>query len=150
MKNKNRVSSFDVFVRLDEQISSTEESSLKMLKSKMKSIAFNASSATSLIDGNPSMEIEGYIAAKIAVAADYLETIEEYFRNYEGGDSTSTTDPGMGDDLVGAPDLGMDDADPTLGEDDDVTAEDEDGEEPGDSSDDETEDEIEDAPQEEE
>lgn len=81
---KNRVNSFDLFVRLDEQESMTDESSIKMLKSKLKSIVHNSTSSISAMESHAGMTVDPFIIAKIAVAADYMEEIEEFFRNYEG------------------------------------------------------------------
>jgi len=151
MKNvKNRVNSFDMFVRLDEQLSTTDDSSVKMIKAKLKSAAYNASSALSLMESNPNVTVDAYILAQIAVAADYLDHIEEYFRNFEGsgedaglpsGEETSDephTPAPEGTDEVAPPE-----AEPKS--DDDKGGEDE----PDETSDDETEDEIEDTPEEE-
>ena len=133
---KNRVNSFDLYVQLNEQASTTEESAHKMMKSKLKSIAYNASSALSLMEANPGFEVEAYILAQIAVAADYLNNIEECFRGYEGN-----VEPPMDnvDTPMDAPmDAPMDD---TEGEDAPTV----DGEEdtPAESNDDEVENEIE-------
>jgi len=151
MKNvKNRVNSFDMFVRLDEQLSTTDDSSVKMIKAKLKSAAYNASSALSLMESNPNVSVDAYTLAQIAVAADYLDHIEEYFRNFEGeggGDATALP-AGDGTDASAMPptDDGGEEGAPAPedtegGEDDDA--------EPADSKDDETEDEIEDTPEEE-
>ena len=131
---KNRVPSFDMFVRLDEQASavSNDASSFKMMKSKLKSAAYNASSAIATMESNPGCVVDPYIIARIAVAADYLDSIEEYFRNYEGDASASPMDTPMDTHM----DTHMDD----LGGEDSEDA---------DSQDDETEDEVEDAPEEE-
>ena len=146
---KNRVPNFDTFVRLDEQASS-DDSSLKMMKSKLKSAAYNASSALSLLENNPGIEIEPYIIAQIAVASDYMDHIEEYFRNYEG-DAAGLPADGMGDSgITPATDASSDDTttDDTASTDTD-SDDDDDTAEPTDSKDDETEDEVEDSPDEE-
>jgi hypothetical protein len=136
---KNRVPNFDTFVRLDEQ-ANMEESSLKMIKSKLKSAAYNASSALSLLESNPGVEIEPYIIAQIAVASDYMDHIEEYFRNYENEGTEPAPTDGM--------DLGAIGGDETMPDAQEEGAEgDDDDEDPTDSSDDETEDEVEDSPE---
>ena len=146
MRNlKNLVDSFDMFVRLDEQLDTTASDSFKMLKSKLKSASYNASSAISLMEGNPGVTIEPYIIAKIAVAADYLDSIEEYFRNYEAEGASMTPAAPM----AGAMDMSMPTEEtPAAPEMEEEMAE-EGEEETPESTDDETEDEIEDSPEEE-
>lgn len=143
--SKNRVESFDMFVRLDEQLDTTANDNYKMLKSKLKSVSYNASSAISMMESNPGVMIEAYIIAKIAVAAEYLDSIEEYFRNYEAEGAIAapiapmaapTDSLDMGDDTDSMDDMGDEDM-----EDDEEGA--------PDSMDDETEDEVEDSPEEE-
>ena len=116
-----------------------------MLKSKLKSVSYNASSAISMMESNPGVMIEAYIIAKIAVAAEYLDSIEEYFRNYESDGASALpavpmTSPGdsidMGTEEGSMDDEDMDDMDDT---EDEMPA----------SADDETEDEVEDSPEEE-
>lgn len=147
--SKNRISSFDLFVRLDEQLNTGDDASVKMIKAKLKSAAYNASSALSLMGSNPGVQVDPYILAQIAVAADYLEKIEEFFRNFEGGEEAGLPAPG-GDDMMPAPE-GDNMPAPSLegdeeGEGDEMT---DDTEEPGETNDDETEDEVEDSPEEE-
>ena len=150
MKNvKNRVNSFDMFVRLDEQLSTTDDSSVKMIKAKLKSAAYNASSALSLMESNPNVTVDAYMLAQIAVAADYLDHIEEYFRNFEdgGGDAGLPSGEETPDEAHTPAPEGTDDVAPPTEE----PAEDDKGgeDEPDETSDDETEDEIEDTPEEE-
>jgi hypothetical protein len=81
------------------------------------------------------METDAYMVAKIAVAASYMDEIEEYFRSYEGEGAGSALPP-AGEEM---PDM-------TMGSegDEDMDMEDDDEDmEPGESTDDETEDEVE-------
>ena len=146
-KLKNRVESFDMFVRLDEQMDAsagTADSTTQMVKTKLKSAAYNASSALSLMENNPGVVVDPYILAQIAVAADYLDKIEEFFRSYESGDASAALPTGEDDAAAApAPMEDEDSAEPTEGEGEGADdTDDTEGGEPAESTDGESEDET--------